>query len=183
MVHPDDYFSLGGGMKIRFDAPGLDLRDVSLIAGQIHRIVNKVARREFGIPTHYPELYAPGLPFGLPRDPLLVSLELTGLTYGSFSAETKIRIHRVARDLSIGAAGSLIASVIWTIAESNSKKVQVEEQPSRPNVEAAVPKERYLDIGVNIRDIANGMAASGKQWELLVEDTETGQRVIIRSSR
>ncbi|MGV3572853.1 MAG: hypothetical protein ACO1PB_19845 [Ramlibacter sp.] len=144
--------------------------------------MNKVAQREYGIPSYYPELYAPGLPFGLPRDPLLVSLELTGLAYGSFSAETKIRIHRIARDVSIGVAGSLIASVIWSIADTDSKKVRVEERPSGPRVEAATPKERHLDIGPNIRNIANGMAASGKKWELLVEDTQTGQRVIIRSS-
>jgi len=182
MVHPDNYVALHGGMKIRFDASALDLREISIITAQIHRIVNKVAQRECGIPSYYLDLYAPSIPFGLPRDPLLVSLELTGLTYGSFSAETKIRIHRVACDVFIGVAGSLIASVIWSIAESGVKKVQVGVMPSGPRIAAAIPKERRLDVGPNIRNIANGMAASGKKWELLVEDTQTGQRVIIRSS-
>lgn len=182
MVTNNDYMVLPGRMRIRFDAPGLDLREISLVSAQIHRLVNKVAHGLYGLPQGYPGLYSTDRPFGLTRDPLLVSLELTGLAYGSFSAETRLRIYRIGRDLAIGVAGSLIASVIWSIADSGVKSVKVEEKPS-DRAPATYPRESRVDVGPNIRNIAKGMEASGKNWELLVEDTQTGQRVIIRSFR
>lgn len=183
MLSYSEYAEFDSGLRIRFDAPSLDLREVALVGAQLHRLINKVAEDLFELPRLNPELYARSTIYGKPYDPLLISLQITSLSYGSFSSETRLRIHRAARDLSIGVAGSLIASVIWSIAETTFKLVQVEQKPIATAEQRQSAPPKTVDVGSNIRQIARGLAATGKPWELSVEDTKTGQKVVIRSTR
>ena len=173
-------------LKIQFEAPDLDLREVGLVSTQLHRIVNKVAESVFELPAKNPVLYSRtgpygGLMFSRPYDPVIVTLQITSLAYGSLLAEMRPRVHRVARDLAVGAVGSLIASVIWSVAESAPKSVAVPERPKAEIAEA--PQPATVDVGPNVTQIATGMAATGKPWKLTIEDVATGQKVVIESKR
>ena len=189
MLSYSEYAEFESGLMIRFDAPNLDLREVALVGVQLHRLINRVAENLFELSRgRNPELYSRsgpmgGLMFGKPYDPLLISLQITSLSYGSFSTKTRLRIHRAARDLSIGVAGSLIASVIWSIAETTPKPVQVAQKPTATAEPRQSTPPKTVDVGSNIRQIARGLAATGKPWELSVEDTGTGQKVVIRVTR
>ena len=174
-----EYESFDVGLKIYFRCPEMDLREVGLVSTTLHRIINKVAEEVLELPYRAPELYLPSSPyrkmfFGRPYDPLAVSLAVTNLQYGSLSAETKLRIHRVVRDLTIGAAGSLIASVIWSIGDSAPKSTTAE-------IQAPAQQVHPVDVGPNLRHMADRLAANGKPWELMIEDPRTGYRVVSRS--
>jgi hypothetical protein len=171
MLSYQDYEEFPSALKIRFDAPNLDLREVSLVGAQIHRLVNKVAEDSLELPHKFPYLYVrsgpwAGVMFGKPYDPLFISLQITNLSYGSFSAETRVRVHRVARDLSIGVVGSLVASVIWSLADSAPKSVLVEKPKATAEEQTPSSQHKTVDVGPNIVQIAKGMTSTGKPWEL-----------------
>lgn len=43
MISYRDYKEIDGALKFRFDAPHLDIREISAVGWQLHKIVNKIA--------------------------------------------------------------------------------------------------------------------------------------------
>lgn len=50
------------------------------------------------------------------------------------------------------------------------------------NIQPATPAQtQVVDVGNNLRHMVDRLAATGKSWELTVEDSQTSQKVTIRS--
>ena len=159
-------------VRIHFRCPELDLRDIAIVSQGLHRAFNEAFAQ--GMELH--RVYGRQRYFLRTDDPLLVSLEVTELSLGSLSARTRVRLQRDSRNLTIGVAGSLIASAIIAIGIAAQRDASVDTTPPREP-----PQQRPVDVGPHIRDMTKQLAASGKPWELTVEDQASGTKVVIRS--
>lgn len=83
----------------------------------------------------------------------------------------------------MGVAGSLLASVIWSIAETSIKSIRVVERPTVSAEQSQESRPMRIDVGPNLVQIVTGMNATNKPWSLYVEDTKTGQKVKIEYGR
>ena len=168
-----EYHDTELGLRIYFKCEEMDLRDLGIVAAALHKAFNAGFFQGLDLPRLY----------GLRRyhyeadDPLVISLVVKNLEYGSLSADVKAKVHRVIRDLSIGVAGSLIASTIWAVGESARGAAAVEMPQERP------AQYRPVDVGNNVRDMVERLSATDKEWELTIEDKTTGTKITIRSGK
>ncbi len=160
------------GVKIYFRCPDMDLREISIVSEGLHRTFNEA----FAQGLEYHRIYGRQQFFLKKDDPLLVSLVVTELAYGSLRARTKVKLLRGARDLGIGVAGSLVASAVIAIGEAAQRHGYVDLVQEESPIHAPP-----VDVGPHIRDMVKQLAASDKSWELTVEDVNSKTRVVIRS--
>jgi len=177
------YENFDTGLKIYFKCTDMDLREVGLVSTTLHKVINKVAKktlnlneqahrkaRELGISSSQFE----AMHYGTIDDPFAVSLTVTNLQYGSLSVETKLRFRQGWDNLTANAAGNIIAAVILSISNY---------APNGTTTENVVLPEhvKMVDIGDNLRHMTDRLAATGKPWTLVIEDTSTHCRITIKS--
>lgn len=159
-------------VRIYFRCPEMDLRDVAVVSQGLHRAFNEAFAQ--GMELH--RIYGRQRYFLRTDDPLLVSLEVTELSFGSLSARTRVNLKRDARSLAIGVTGSLVASAIIAIGSAAHRDAEVDTTGPRGST-----PHQPVDVGPHIRDMTKQLAASGKPWELTVEHEESGTKVVVRS--
>ncbi len=108
MPEPIAYEDTESVMVIRFDAPDMDLRDIGIVAGSLHRAINDAILSVF--PTDLLEVVRLATRARF-EDPLFASLRVEHLSSGSFVAQCRLRLSpKLRRDLAVGTISSLIAA-------------------------------------------------------------------------
>lgn len=159
------------GIHIYFKCEEMDLREVGIVSTALHRAFNEGFIQGLELPSligHRWSSYHD-------ESPLLISLVVSNLEYGSLSADIKPKIHGLFKNLSIGVVSSLIASTVWYIGDSANRQATVEMPSEKPQT------SQRLDVGDNVREMINTLSKTDKYWELQIEDQNTGTKVIIRS--
>lgn len=175
----DSYEEIDFGISIHFRSPDMDLREVGIVCGAVHRVVNKVLLNVCDLNEQHLMLSSSARPnrknsFGYTADPLLASLTVTELKYGSLSAKTKIKVQKNIKAIAIGAVGSLLATVLISVFEAAPNRTTL-------NMGGKLPAQRSVDVGKNIANMVNRLSMTGKPWELTIRDEQTGHSVVIKS--
>jgi hypothetical protein len=164
------------GLEIYFGARRLSLGDIGLVASSVDYMLNKAAVVMAGIPVvepimfeewffrrrWYPYLY-----------PILTTAEVTDLNFESFSAKTRVKLHRILRDYSVNITSGLIVAAIVAAFAANGGKANIEM--TRP--------DRLPDLGPNITSLSQSLSATGKPWELRIKDSQTGVEVTLKGNQ
>lgn len=161
-------------LELRFNTPGLDLRDIGIASTALHRAITDAIIA----------VYAPNIP-GIMRagarirsdDPLFISLAVEELRHGSFLAKCRLKISpELLRELAVGTTASLIATAIWSIGAAATHKGAASPPPP-----AIVEMRQVPDVGPGVRAMVRRLSDSGKPWELTLRDERSGYEVTIRS--
>ncbi len=173
----DSYEEVDFGISIHFRSPDMDLREVGIVCGAVHRVVNKVLLNVCDLNEQNLMLSPSARPnqknsFGYTADPLLASLTVTDLKYGSLNVKIKIKvpksiIKKVLRT-------SLVAAVLISVNEAAPNRTTLD-------MEGEFPAQRSVDVGKNIANMVNRLSMTGKPWELTIRDEQTGHSVVIKS--
>ncbi|RQT95186.1 hypothetical protein DF165_13955 [Burkholderia cenocepacia] len=175
MREPIPYEDLGAELEIHFKCEGMGLREVGLICKELHRSANRAAQLLLGMPSEK-----------FQADPLLISLELTNLEYGSVRAKAKALIMAAVVASPQFTATSLkefgisyASNYVYGIEHAAPTGSAVSTKNAPPNITNQLTSP--VDVGANLAHVAAVMAASGKPWELTVTDSHSGYSVSIKS--
>jgi hypothetical protein len=137
-----EYFELEEGLEISFRRKSrVTLSDVGIVSISLHRMLNKTAARLASFPEPFFQRQF--------SEPLLVQAVLTGLSYESFSAKTRIQIYRDFKDFGISVAASIVATFLFNCCESHLKNAEAKGK----NMPQARPAK--VDVGRNLATMTN----------------------------
>ena len=174
MPKPIAYEATDAVMAIRFEMPEMDLREIGIVAVSLHRAINDAILSV--LPSDILEIVrlATRARFD---DPLFASLRIEELSRGSLRALCRLRLSpKLARDLAVGTASSLIATSIWAIATKAQPSQHYPPPPSSPAI-----AERMPDAGPGVQRMVRRLTETGKAWELTLTDKQTGYEITVRS--
>jgi hypothetical protein len=165
------------GLEITFKTPGLALADIGLVCSALDYMLNKATGAIAGIASVEPiwleEWFIRRRRWAPYFYPILATAEITDLNFESFSAKTRIKLHRLLRDLGIGVTSSLVAAALIHAFAANGGTANRDTRPP----------ERLPDLGPNITGLSQSLSATGKPWELTIKDSQTGVEVTLKGNQ
>jgi hypothetical protein len=169
------YEDTGAVFSIRFATSDLELRDLSIATGALHRAFNATLTSMLVPDISETIRLAARTRFD---DPLFVSLHVEELRRDSFFARCRIRVSpQLRRGIAASAVGGFIASsAIWAIGAAVYGPNHVPPPPQPP-----AKIERMPDVAPGIRKMVTRLNETGRAWELQLRDDKTGYEIIVRS--